>query len=154
MKKALKIILIIIPVVLILAAAALIIFGRGSGFGIGSGNGFGKKSANNLAAVSTVENIENVESDIADTNKAESDEQENKNIPDDKDSNIIEVSVVEDEYFYENKRMEIDELLESINTIGKDVVVRVTDDNATLKAYNKLLEKLEEASIPYMECEQ
>jgi hypothetical protein len=150
MKKARKIILTIL-VVLILAAAAWIMLGRGSGFGIGSGSGFGKKSANNLTAVSAVESVE---SDIAETNKAESDEQEDKDIPDDRDLNIIEVSVVENEYFYENRRTEIDELLESLNKIDMDIVVKITDDSATLKAYNKLLEKLEEALIPYMECEQ
>lgn len=62
-----------------------------------------------------------------------------------------EVSVLENEYIYENQRVTLDQLAEILAGMEGDVTVRVTDDNASLNAYNALLEKLGELDIPFVE---
>ena len=63
----------------------------------------------------------------------------------------ISILVSEDDYFYENAPIEFDEIVGMLEYTGGEVVVEITDNKATHKAYNKLVEKLEELEISVIE---
>lgn len=63
---------------------------------------------------------------------------------------MIEVTVSEDKYIFEDKVMDIDELKGIIE--GKEgAVVKITDENSTLNAYKDLTAYLEERGIEFTE---
>lgn len=64
---------------------------------------------------------------------------------------VIKVSVVENDYFYDSERVDLDTLAEKIREFDEKPTVKIIDDNASLKAYNKLLGKLEELEVSYIE---
>ena len=45
----------------------------------------------------------------------------------------------------------LDDFLAEMKEFDEDVIVEITDDNASLKAYNKLINALEEIAITYTE---
>lgn len=63
----------------------------------------------------------------------------------------ISILVSEDDYFYENAPIEFDEIVGMLDYTGGEVVVEIRDNKATHKAYNKLVEKLEELEISVIE---
>ena len=128
--------------IIIIAIILFMLFG-GSGIWKGSSSGDGESGISTSQKVDEVdEPAENaVENDQCDEKKTDSDE-----------GTVIEVSVVKSEYFYNNKSVELDDLIGIIGEIEGKVVVEVTDDNAALKPYNKLLDKLDELEIQYIEC--
>ena len=63
----------------------------------------------------------------------------------------IAISVVENEYFYKNQKTEIEEFIALVSALEEDFVVEVTDDNASKKAYSRLIDALEENLIEYLE---
>ncbi len=64
--------------------------------------------------------------------------------------NTVAVSVVESDYLYENKKIGLDELVSKLKAVD-NVCVEITNDNAALKAYNSLTDKLKENKIEYVE---
>ena len=130
MKKLLA----IFAAITIIAIILFMLVGLGLGFGKGSasGEGEGEPSASQQVDESAKEADEETKDDSA-------------------EGSAIKVAVVKSEYFYENRRIELDALLEIIGAIEGNFIVEVTDDNAALKAYKKLLDKLDELEIPYNE---
>ena len=63
----------------------------------------------------------------------------------------ISILVSEDDYFYENAPIEFDEIVVMLEQTDGKVVVEITDNKATHKAYNKLIERLEELEISVIE---
>lgn len=63
----------------------------------------------------------------------------------------ISVLVSKEDFYYENARIDFDELMKVIEKVEGKLIVEVTDDSATYKAYNKLIEKLTEMEIEYIE---
>lgn len=63
----------------------------------------------------------------------------------------ISILVSEDDYFYENAPIEFDEIIVMLEQTDGEVVVEITDNKATHKAYNKLIERLEELEISVIE---
>lgn len=61
------------------------------------------------------------------------------------------VTVSEDRYFTSDGELTLDELIDKISVLGEDYAVEIVDDNATLKAYNELTDRLDEISVSYME---
>lgn len=61
------------------------------------------------------------------------------------------VTVSEDRYFTSDGELTLDELIDEISVLGEDYAVEIVDDNATLKAYNELTDRLDEISVSYME---
>ena len=61
----------------------------------------------------------------------------------------VDVSVVGNDYFYQNKRLSLAQLLERLDALEGAFVVVITDDNASLKAYNALTDALGENKIAY-----
>lgn len=62
--------------------------------------------------------------------------------------NAIEITVSGNDYLYNGTAFSLDELA-GILRINPELPVSVTDDNASLKAYNDLIEKLKELGIQY-----
>lgn len=61
------------------------------------------------------------------------------------------VTVSEDRYLTADGEVTLDELIDDISVLGEDYAVEIIDDNATLKAYDELTDRLDEISVPYME---
>ena len=61
------------------------------------------------------------------------------------------MTVHEKEYIYENTTMSLDDLINKLMNIEGDIIVEIKDENATLKAYNKLIDALEDKKIEYKE---
>lgn len=119
---------------IILVTAIVILLAGGLGFGSGSGSG-----------------SDSHKSQFAEDRKQENKETLSGQKTEETRKIVIQVSVVKNEYFYENERVELDDLMEKITTLDEKPVVQITDDDASLKAYNKLLDKLDGMDIPYVE---
>lgn len=61
----------------------------------------------------------------------------------------IEITVSENKYFYENHEISFDELVEVLDDLDENTSVKVSDENAALKAYERLTNALEERKIPF-----
>ena len=61
----------------------------------------------------------------------------------------IEVTVSDGNYIYRNSTLTLDELMEQIQ--GTDLTVKLTDDKASNKAYDDILQALDENNIPHIE---
>lgn len=125
-----KILLVIVVIVIIVIAAML-------GLGLGFGNGFGDGKLNTVQEDSKIDESEK-------TTEKNAEEDNNKGV-------IIKVSVVGNEYFYENERISLDDFISKVKEIEGDLVVEVKDDKASLKAYNSLIDRLEELKVSIIE---
>ncbi|MGO5019362.1 hypothetical protein ACTQ32_02335 [Roseburia faecis] len=139
MKKILTIIVVIIVVAVLLLLGAGLGFGKGNGKGDGKGDGGAKVENSQTKA----DNEENKTIDVDDASDKAS---EGKEI-----SIAVKISVVGNEYFYDNERLSLDELIAEIQKIDDSIVVEIKDDNASLKAYNAMIDALDENSINYIE---
>ena len=129
-----KKILLVIVVIVIIAIAAML--GLGLGFGNGSGDGKGDGKPNTVQEDSKID---------------ESEKPTEKNAEEDNKGVIIKVSVVGNEYFYENERITLDDFISKVKEIEGELVVEVKDDKASLKAYNSLIDRLEELKASIIE---
>lgn len=64
---------------------------------------------------------------------------------------VIEITISEDKYIYENHSIELDALVKEITTIEGKVIINITDENATQKAYQELINELDKIHIEYSE---
>lgn len=131
MKKLLGILIAIIIVIVIFT-----LLGNGLGFGKGKGDGSGEGTRdNNTSTVSDATEDNETKPTTEDVDKAAT----------------IAVTVFENDYIYQNKKTSLNDFIKELKVIDYAFVVEVTDDNASLKAYNNLIEALEEESIEYTE---
>lgn len=114
----------IILLVAVIAVAVVFFAFKGFGFGGGNGNGEGSGVADNSNAVSVVEELE-----------------------------YINVTVSGNEYIYDNKKVTLDELIDSIKSLDKNLPVKIADEGSSLKAYKALKAKLSENSISFIEAQ-
>lgn len=135
-----KKILAIIVVIVVIAVVAML--GIGLGFGKGSGNGSGDGKTNTSQEAINTEEHNTVE---------EQTEVEQDDVENDSEDTIIKVSVVGNEYFYENERVSLDDFISKLEKLEGEIVVEVKDDKASLRAYDNLIEKLEELKVPFTE---
>lgn len=61
----------------------------------------------------------------------------------------IEITVAEDKYFYENHEILYDELIKVFDEADENTVVKISDENATLKAFKDLTKALEKRGIMF-----
>lgn len=121
-----------VPIGLIIALVAVVVAavvffackGFGLGGGNGNGNGEGSDVADNSDAVSVVEKLE-----------------------------YINVTVSGNEYIYDNKKVTLDELVDSIKSLDRNLPVKIADEGSSLKAYKELKTKLSENNISFIEAE-
>lgn len=134
-----KLLLILVAVVVI---AVLVLLGIGFGFGKGSGNGDGDGNTK-----FSQEESSTAENDITEEQTTEHNDGATNA---DKES-VIKVSVIGNAYFYENERISLDDFIAKVENANGDIVVEVKDDNASLKAYSSLIERLEKLKVPFTE---
>ena len=63
------------------------------------------------------------------------------------------VTVSGNEYIYDNKKVTLDELIDSIKSLDKNLPVKIADEGSSLKAYKALKAKLSENSISFIEAQ-
>ena len=114
----------IIALVAVVVAAVVFFACKGFGLGGGNGNGEGSDVADNSDAVSVVEKLE-----------------------------YINVTVSGNEYIYDNKKVTLDELVDSIKSLDRNLPVNIADEGSSLKAYKELKTKLSENNISFIEAE-
>ena len=61
----------------------------------------------------------------------------------------IEITVSEEKYFHENHEISYDDLIMMLDALPKNTTVKISDENATLKAYENLTKALEERGIMF-----
>lgn len=61
----------------------------------------------------------------------------------------IEITVSEDKYVYENHEISYDDLIKVLDGLDGNTAVKISDENATLKAYENLTKALEEREIMF-----
>ena len=61
----------------------------------------------------------------------------------------IEVTVSENKYFCDNHEISFDELVEVLDGLDENTSVKISDENATLKAYESLTKALEARKITF-----
>jgi len=111
-----------------------LLFGSGGGEGGGKGDSEG---AGNSSKPTTQE-------EVVDKDDKEQGE-------DAFDGAILKITVMENEYFYENERITVDEFGDIIKDIDGELIVHIKDDNASKNAYDKLLDKLDSMYVDYVE---
>lgn len=156
MKKVLAILLI----VAVIAAAVWLMFHFGL-FGLGKGSTGSADSGTESSAVSEESAAESAaetsappadESSEESSEAAESSEAPAETVVEEKI--YVDVTVSENSYLYQNGTLELDALLTELEKLGDDVTVRITDEKASLKAYEDLTKALEEKNIPHEDAQE
>lgn len=91
---------------------------------------------------------------VEETTKEKTDGGGNENSIDSKGEatiTTIAILVSENEYFYDNKPVGLDDIVKLIEDANGKVIVELTDNKATYKVYSGLIEKLEELEVEYVE---
>lgn len=65
------------------------------------------------------------------------------------DSFAMEITVSEDKYFVDNHEISFDELKAKIDGLETGAVIKINDENSTLKAFNAVKDYLTEKEIAY-----
>ncbi len=123
-----------IPLIIGIAIAVIVVgiiiyaFG-GKGFGGGKGDGEGSESISADSSIS--------ESSITETEAME----------------YINITVSGSDYIFQNQKMNIDELISELNSTEEKFPVKITDDGASIKAYDTIVEALKDNDIRYIEQE-
>ena len=120
---------IVIIVVVVVIVAVVIVGFLTDGFGLGGGQGDGEGEGN-----------------ISDT-QSESEVSE----PVVEELDFLNVTVSENEYLYQNSRLQLDELMDKLVNDAADTKVKITDENASKRAYENLIAALEDKKIHYIE---
>ena len=142
----------LIIIALIAIVVGIILYGSGLGIGKGVGDGEGD---GNTKITTTQENISDVENDtiIEEEEEKEITEEQNDSSVDDYEGAIIYITVVENDYFYDNNRIQLDDFIAILNGIEGKLIVNIKDDNASRTASDDLIERLKEEKIQYYEEE-
>lgn len=134
-----------IIIVLVIVVILLVLFGKGFGLGNGTGNGDGE-DGRSVADMSfhtdTKTDASIVDKSIEAASQVEPSE------------TIVMINVVERDYYYNNERVSLDQFIEKIKSIEGRVVVEIKDDNAALKTYNELVDRLDQEKINHIESDK
>ena len=122
---------------------------KGKGVGKGPGDGAGSEQSKTVFAQETREQEEPV---ITEEPKEELPvDAGGKEVVKEEEVNRIAILVSGSEYFYENAPITLDDTVSMINSYSGELVVEVTDNNATYRAYHNLLGELDELRVPVTE---
>lgn len=122
-------------VIIIIAAVVVIVVVVGfltDGFGLGGGQGDGEGEGN-------VSDDQSSDTEAPELVVEELD--------------FLNVTVSENEYIYQNSRLQLDELMDKLVTDAADTKVKITDENASKRAYENLINALEEKNIRYIKAD-
>lgn len=126
---------IIIAAVVVIAAVLLI------GFGGGKGDGEGEKNAGAVPVMAETSALETEPETTVTTQEIE----------------YINITVDGNSYLYNNKKYDIEEtekLIGDIKALDEKLTVRITDDDASQKAYDKLTKLLGDNDYRYIEVSE
>lgn len=70
--------------------------------------------------------------------------------PETQTAEYIEITVSGNDYLFQNKKMTADEIITELNSLEEKMPVKITDDGASIKAYDVLVEILNENNIRYI----
>ena len=121
-------------IIIVVAAAVVILAVVGiftDGFGLGGGQGDGEGEGNVSSVPSESEEPEPVLEEI----------------------DFLNVTVSENEYLYQNSRLQLDELIDKLVIDAADTKVKITDENASKRAYENLIIALEDKNIRYIKAD-
>lgn len=142
----------ILIVLLVVTVIALIFFGIGGGFGGGAGSGEGDGNSKVEANENNSSVTKAIEEDVIPTTEpTEEPSEEQKDGAEIFEGAVLAINVVGNDYFYNNERITLGEFLVIAKEIEGELVVEVKDDNASLNAYNNLLDELDAVNIDYVE---
>lgn len=127
-KGAVPIVIIIIAAVVVVAA--VVIGFLTDGFGLGGGQGDSEGEGN-----------------VSDSQSSDTEAPE----PVLEELDFLNVTVSESEYLYQNSRFQLDELIDRLLTDAADTKVKITDENASKRAYESLIAALKDKKIHYIE---
>lgn len=129
----------VILIIIIIIFAVLFLLSR-HGFGFGKGNNSSDSSA--VPAIAQIQEPEissdNTVSTTTSTTAAE---------------NYIEVKIDENNYLYNNTKYSVENIDQLIDELNKntDSIVKIVENEASLKAYNTLIDRLNENKISYID---
>ena len=121
-------------IIAIVAVVAVVIVGIATGgFGLGGGKGDGEGEGN--------------------VSEAGSEQATEVSEPVVEEVDFLNVTVSENEYLYQNSRLSLEELMEKLAADAVNTKVKITDENASKRAYNNLIDALEEKNIGYIKAD-
>lgn len=122
----------VIMVVVVVAVAAAVVVGfLTDGFGFGGGKGDSEGEGNVSSVQSEPEASEPIVEEL----------------------DFLNVTVSENEYLYQNSKLKLDELMNKLVTDAANTKVKVTDENASKRAYENLIVALEDKNIRYIKAD-
>lgn len=142
MKKFLGILLVIAIIGLIIF---LLLHFKGIGWGVGNGR------SNTGSESSSVSNDKNTSSDNVQSSEIESTTEPIETTVE--EVIYVAVTVQGRGYLYQNSGIELDDLIDELKKIEGNFIIRITDENASKKAFDDLTSALDEYHIPYEEVE-
>lgn len=131
-------------VLIILALGAVVALGVYIYVNVFKNGSYGFQGAQNTADTSSLDDS-GITSSTSINETADSDLSTEGGNPD--IASYIEVTVSEDKYFYENHEISYDDLIKVLDGLDGKTAVRISDENATLKAYESLTKALAERGI-------
>ena len=135
---------------LAITVVVLICYGIGGGFGGGAGSGEG--SGNSKVKVSDESStVTEVVEEVTPTTEPIEELSEMQAGEDVFEGAVLAINVVGNDYFYNNERITLEDFMVIAKEVEGKLVVEVKDDNASLKAYNNLLDELDSVNIDYVE---
>lgn len=117
-----------IAVAIVIVGIIIYAFG-GKGFGGGKGDGEG---SNSVSADSSISEILQFETEAM---------------------KYMNITVSGSDYLFQNQKMTVDELMSELNSGEEKFPVKITDDSASIKAYDTLVKALKDNGIRYIEQE-
>lgn len=136
----------IVVIIIIIIIFAFIFFlsrhGLGFGSGIGLGNGSGNTESEALPAMAQISENETSQYNAQSTTVTILE-------------TYIEVKIDENNYLYNNTQYSIEEIDKLINELNQstNTTVKIVEKEASLKAYNTLIDKLKENGIKFIELD-
>lgn len=127
----------ILAVLLLVALAIFLLLKFGIlSFGKGSGDGNSGTGSSSVSEVSEASEAETEPLTPAVTTTVE-------------EKVYVDVTVSGNSYLYQNSTLELEALIAELGKLDDDITVRITDENASLKAYEQLTKALDEKRIRY-----
>lgn len=108
--------------------------GAGLGFGKGSGTGEGDGITRSV--------------NVVQENETDATSEKSNNTS---EIQYVKVTVSEDDYFYDNEKIKLDNLISKLKEKEGDYILEVIDDQATKNAYDDLLDAFDSNNLEYVE---
>ncbi len=124
------IVLIVAGVVVVAVAVAVIFGGGGLGFGGGTGDGEGDGNISKAEVIDSAEVIPEIE-----------------------EIKYVEITVSGKDYWYNNTKYTLDDLVDELKKQETDLPAKITDNNSSLNAYSGLKEMLRDNNIRFIEAQ-